>query len=312
MTEHDAPIEIRRLADQRRAARAERNWAEADHLKAEIEAAGWKIIDQGRAFSLSRAHPPDVEDDGVVRYGWSGSVPSVLGEPASAAATVVRAVPDDAMSVAEVVAAPGDTQVVLVANRPAATMPSGDPEVVLLNGWPGAANALNAGIRRARGAVVVLARADQPVTAGDLERLTAALADPTVAVAGPHGWTSDDLRLFDPAPAGDAVAINGRLIAFRRADYVARGPLDEAFVDPFRLDVWWSLTLRDEGPDEPPRRAVVLEGAPASRRGGDGGEAAADDAPVAPEDPAQRRNFYRVVRQFGGAGHLTQERSADA
>ena len=29
---------------------------------------------------------------------------------------------------------------------------TGDSEVVLLNGWPGAGNALNAGIRRARGA----------------------------------------------------------------------------------------------------------------------------------------------------------------
>ena len=65
MTADDAPIEIRRLADQRRAARADRNWAEADRLKAEIEAAGWTIVDQGRAFSLARAHPPDLDEEKV-------------------------------------------------------------------------------------------------------------------------------------------------------------------------------------------------------------------------------------------------------
>ena len=112
---------------ERRAARAERNWAEADRLKAEIEAAGWKIVDRGRAFSLTRAHPPDLEDEGVVRYGWSGSVPSVLGEPASTAATVVRAVPDDAAAVAGVAAggAPGRARCESPGGRPAHRRPGG-------------------------------------------------------------------------------------------------------------------------------------------------------------------------------------------
>ena len=43
----------------------------------------------------------------------------------------------------------------------------------------------------------------------------------------------------------DVVAIEGYAQAFRRADYVARGPLDEHFAFYRNLDIWWSLVLRD-------------------------------------------------------------------
>lgn len=317
MTDNRAPDEIRRLAEARRAARSDRNWAEADRLKAEIEAAGWNVVDRGPAFSLERAHPPDVEEDGHLRYGSSVSVPSALGEPASARATIVRAVPDDASAVATAPPGSDDLQVVLVAHRPTADLPPGDPEVILLNGWPGAAAALNAGIRRARGAVVVVASPETDVTDRLVDLLVASLADPTVAIAGPWGLDSDDLRRFHPVHSGDAVAIDGRLLAFRRADYVERGPLDEAYADPYRLDVWWSLTLRDNGPDETPRRALVVgtgdEDRPATTGPApdddqhDGDEGDEDDAPVTPGDPARRRNFYRLIRWYGGARHLLRE-----
>ena len=59
-----------------------RDWAEADRLREEIEAAGWKVVDRGTDFALSPAAPPDVEDDVGVRYGASANVPSRLDEPA--------------------------------------------------------------------------------------------------------------------------------------------------------------------------------------------------------------------------------------
>ena len=92
--------------------------------------------------------------------------------------------------------------------------------------------------------------------------LARALDDATVAVAGGWGITSTDLRKFEDAPAGDVDAIEGYLTAFRRADAAARGPLDERFRFYRNLDIWWSLVLRDEGEDEPPRRAVSLDGLP--------------------------------------------------
>lgn len=302
MPEDQPPVEIRALAEARSAARAERDWSEADRLKEAIEAAGWRVIDQGRAYTLRPARPPDVEEDGAVRYGASASVPSVLGLPTTAAVTLLRVVPDDAPAVGTLRGGPGDVQTVLVANRPAAALPAGEPEVVLLNGWPGAAAAVNAGLRRARGAVVVLADPGLDLTIEQLTRLAGALDDERVAVAGPWGLDSDDLRHWDPSGPGaaSATAIEGRLMAFRRADAVDRGPLDEGFADPFRLDAWWSLALRDEGPDAPPRLACVVELGLPPRERRDG------DQPTAGRTPGERRNFYRLVRHFGAARHLAR------
>ena len=41
----DVPAEIQALADARTAAKAERNWARADELRAQIDAAGWSVVD---------------------------------------------------------------------------------------------------------------------------------------------------------------------------------------------------------------------------------------------------------------------------
>ena len=43
--EPDAPVEVTELAAARARAREQRNWAEADRLRAEIEAAGWEVRD---------------------------------------------------------------------------------------------------------------------------------------------------------------------------------------------------------------------------------------------------------------------------
>jgi cysteinyl-tRNA synthetase len=48
----EAPSEIRRLADERQDARARREFAEADRLRGEIEAAGWEVQDVPRGYRL--------------------------------------------------------------------------------------------------------------------------------------------------------------------------------------------------------------------------------------------------------------------
>ena len=53
--------------------------------------------------------------------------------------------------------------------------------------------------------------------------LVAALDDRDVAVAGAFGLRSADLRRFEEVSAGDAAAIEGYLLAFRRADAVRGG-----------------------------------------------------------------------------------------
>jgi tryptophan synthase beta subunit len=50
------PEEVLSAAHERAAARAAKDWPEADRIRAEIEAAGWKVVDRGTDFALEPAH----------------------------------------------------------------------------------------------------------------------------------------------------------------------------------------------------------------------------------------------------------------
>ncbi len=296
------PPELRALARERSEARRAHDWAEADRLRGIIEAAGWKVIDKGAEGRVVRAHPEDlVEDDGATRYGWTGSVPAIEGERSAGAITIVaRATPDPDDTVrllSRLTDAPAGTQRLLVADA-AAVLPSdvneldghGEVEVIRIVAAATAGVTLAIALRRARGGVVVVGESwPAEATAGRIPALTAVLDDPTVAVAGWWGVTSPDLRHLVPiAPgAGDPVAVAWTGLAFRTTDGLARGPVDEAFGDPEMLATWWSLVLRDEGPEAPPRRAISLLDATNGR--------------TMPErlDRVSRRDRYRIIDRFG-------------
>jgi GT2 family glycosyltransferase len=167
-------------------------------------------------------------------------------------------------------------------------------EILRTSAVLGHAAALNAGIRRARAPVVVVLDPSLVPTGDVVTPLAAALDDPGVAIAGPYGLASANLRQFEEVIDGDAVAIQGYLQAFRRSDYLDRGPLDESFRFYRNLDIWWSLVLRDEGEGRPPRRAVVVPGLPLER----GEPIAWTQTPQAVRDRLSKRNFYRVLDRF--------------
>jgi GT2 family glycosyltransferase len=312
------PDEILSAAHDRARARRERDWAEADRLREVIEAAGWKIVDRGTDFALAPAAAPTVEETGgVVRYGSSRDVPSRLDEPSRGLATVVLVATEwpsdvdraigglvshspEGVSIIVVADGPSDEQVAALMAAPE-TPSSGDKpgvgpsiEVVRTAERLGQAAALNAGLRRATGpAVIVLDTSVEPT--GDIVGpLVRALDDPTVGVAGGWGVVSDNLRQFRDAPAGDVDAVEGYAMAFRREDAAARGPLDEHFRFYRNLDIWWSLVLRDEGEDRPPRRAVAVD-LPAIRHEHRGWAS----MPEAERERLSKRNFYRIIDRFG-------------
>jgi hypothetical protein len=279
------------------------------------------VIDSGTAYRLELAAAPDVEVGGEIRYGRTDAVPSRLGDPATGLASVVLVASADPAETrraldALTAAAPAGTDIVLVADglpdralegvratdlaADVAAREGGAPvELVRTSAPLGYGAALNIGIRRA-GAPFVVVVDPSIVPSGDaISPLVEALADPQVAIAGPFGLVSADLRRFEEvlAPASapiEATAIQGYLMAFRRSDAVARGPLDEGFRFYRNLDIWWSLVLRDEGEDAAPRRAVVIPGLPLTR-----GEPRAWTAtPPAERDRLSKRNFYRVLDRF--------------
>jgi len=325
VTRQRIPDDVLSAAHARARAREARDWAEADRLRAEIEAAGWKVVDRGTDFALTPAVPPDETDGGRIRYGSSRSVPSRLDEaPIGVATVVVLATewPDDLERALAGLRAtsPAGTSVVVVADAPSAgqaaalealeTPDTGagapaDPrslpiEVVWTSERLGHAAATNIGLRRTPAPVVVLLDTSVEPSGDIVSPLVRALDDPSVAVAGGWGITSGDLRRFEDAPAGDVDAVEAYLQAFRRADYAERGPLDERFRFYRNLDIWWSLVLRDEGDGSPPRRAVSLDGLPVVRHDHRGYVSLPDDE----RDRQSKRNFYRIIDRFGSRHDL--------
>jgi cysteinyl-tRNA synthetase len=312
MNRQRIPDDVLTAAHERSKARAERDWATADRLRGEIEAAGWTIVDRGTDFALSPSAPPDVREGVRVRYGASRNVPSRLDEPAVGVATVVLIATDWPEDVERAVRAlratsPEQTSIVVVADDPPDESASGldslvgdDLEVIWTTERLGQGAATNIGIRRASAPVVVLMDASVEPTGDVITSLTAALDDPTVAVAGGWGISSTDLRTFEDAPAGDVDAIEGYLLAFRRSDAAERGPLDERFRFYRNLDIWWSLVLRDAGEGSEPRRAVRVAGIPAERHEHRGWGSLPEDE----RTRQSKRNFYRIIDRFGSRRDL--------
>ena len=298
MTRASVPAEVRGWAEARAAARQVKDWPEADRLRAEIEAAGWTVVDHGTRYRLAPAHPADAANGETVRYGRSANVPSVLSEPAIGGLTVVLVVAsapaDGARAVRSVRGhAPAGTRIVVVVDG--LDLDVDDTDETIHTSVPlGYAAALNCGLRRARGDMVAIIDPSVELTGDALSPLATALDDPTVAVAGPFGIVSDDLRHFRDGPPGDVDAIEGYLMAFRRDDYAVRGPLDEHFRFYRNLDIWWSLVLRDAGPDAPARRAIAIDALPLVRHEHRGWTALPDDE----RDRLSRRNFYRILDRF--------------
>jgi cysteinyl-tRNA synthetase len=312
VTRQRIPDAVLGAAHARSRARAQRDWPEADRLRAEIEAAGWRIVDRGTDFALSPATPPTIEEAGEVRYGSSNAVPSLLAEPSTGLATVILLATDWPADLERALDALGSTSpdgvgIVVVADGPspeqadalAAVAARPSVELVRATERLGQGAALNIGIRRAIGDVVVVLDTSVEATGDVITPLVQALADPAVAVAGGWGIVSDDLRQFDDAPPGDVTAIEGYAMAFRRADAAARGPLDEHFRFYRNLDIWWSLVLRDEDEDVAPRRAVAVE-LPAVRHEHRGWAS----LPDAERDRLSKRNFYRIIDRFGARRDL--------
>jgi hypothetical protein len=262
------PAEISHLVRQRMEARARRDWATADALKAQIEAAGWKVTDHGGRTSVSRTAPASVEIAGEVRYGSAAAVASRLEKPPDASWTAMVLASETPQRVTRLLAglrahAPAGTQVVVVANDPSelqeAALADGAPDRDAIGGREvevlrtatrlGHAAALNVALRRAAGELVLLADGSAWPAGDAFTPLAGALADADVAVAGAVGLESalaGRLRpsALEPTDAHRVAALLAGWMAFRRADYAALGPLDERFVTPAWLDVWWSLRLR--------------------------------------------------------------------
>jgi hypothetical protein len=310
VSDQPVPSEIVALAEERSRARAARDWPAADELRGQIEAAGWRVVDDDLAFSLRPAQLPDIVEDERTIFGSPEAVPSRLDEPTATgaapdvgSATVVLLVDDPAGLIAPQLEAlghhlPVGTPLVVVAPREVEATELGLASDIVWTAepWPAGA-ALRAALRRvASGTVTVLGQGLVPV-ADIVTPLAAALIDETVAIVGSGGMLSADLWHDEPGTPGEVTFVTADCYAFRRPDLLERGQVDDRLRSPAGLAMWLSLALRDGGDGVPHRRALAmpLPLQPPSLPPQLSSTAAAPDRE---RRQLERRDRYRVARRF--------------
>jgi len=171
--------------------------------------------------------------------------------------------------------------------------------VPVVQGEAGFGAAHNEALARTTGDVVVLVDPSLELTGDLFGPVLDALADPTVAVAGPFGLTTADLCDYEERTAGDVAAIQGYCLAARRSDLVAIGGVQERFVWYRNADIDISLRLRTM--HEPLRRAVAAGAEHCTRHTHRAWEA----TPEARRGELSRHNMGIVHEVFFGRKDLT-------
>jgi hypothetical protein len=251
------------MAEERAAARAARDFARADELRARMARAGWEVLDRPDGYELRAIAPPPPEVSVVLDdHDW----------------------PEDAA-------------------RFVASLGEGGVELVAVEADLGFAAGRNEALSRAGGDIVVLVDTSLELTGDLFGPLADVLADPSVAVAGPYGLASSDLRQYQERTEGDVAAVQGYCLAARRSDLLAVGGLRESFTFYRNADIDLSLRLRTLDVGGHPRvpggdgvRRAVAVGADRCRRHTHRAWEATD-----PEerDRLSRRNMRRVLDRFG-------------
>ncbi len=289
MPDNDMPADVRRLLDERAAARDAHEWERADALRLEMETLGWEPQDGPDG---SRARPVLRADDAL----------ESLDDPATVAASVQVAAddhPDDLARCLRAFAAhpPGASwELVVVADGPTFDLHALLAEVDLPDarvvggserlGWGGSRTL---GLRRSRGEVTILLDTSLEPTGDIVAPLLAAFADPMVGIAGGWGVVSADGREFTDAPPGEVDAVEGYCLAIRREALRAVGGIDRRFRFYRNADLDLSFAVRDAG-----WRAVRTEALPLLRHEHRGWSS----LPEAERDRLSKRNFYRFLDRW--------------
>lgn len=310
----EPPDTVQALARRRAEARAGRDWASADTLRAEIADAGWLVHDVADGFTLTPKPAYDVLADLAAVV----AAPQVLGERRATVSVVVDGWPEDAHTCLQALCAhlPEDVGVsVLVAG--AAEAGAVVHEVAAAH--PGRVEELHlAGAARFGPARAALLRRDtagihvwlepSTVLGGDaLTPLLAAFDDPAVVGAGWRGADIDaDWSSFHDAGPGEVDAVMGYLFAMRRDAALAVAADPASLFTGARyyrnVDLELSFALRESG-----GRLVALPDLPV----GQGRHHGYHDVDPAFRERESKRNYDRFLRRFRGRDDLrTAKRSA--
>jgi Glycosyltransferase like family 2 len=289
--------EAERLAEERAARRAVRDFAAADELRDRIAGLGFEVVDRPDGHDVR----PLVEGPVPSPRIRAQDVPSLLDRPPMSDWTVHwlhEGWTDDILrGIRSFETATGDRAVqhVVVESEPAApdTWPDG-VEVVALDPDPGFGASRNAGLRRSLGKLVLVVDGSVEAAGDVFGPLEEALGDPAVGACGPFCLVTDDLREFRDAEGREADAVEGYLVALRR-EVVEQGV---AFDPRFRFyraaDIDLSFRIKDLG-----LRIVRVQVPVTRHQHRRWSETSPED-----RDRLSKRNFYRFLDRFRGRTDL--------
>ena len=295
----EVPERARRLAEERAGKRAEGDFAAADGLRDRIREMGFEVRDTPEGVDIE----PTMEE---VRRLRPGQVESLLREPSNADFSVhwvVQGWPEDVLRGIESFRRfQGERDVQHVVVDAAGTEPSYFPpyvEVIPLEDDFGWAADRNAGLRRSRGRIVVVADGSIEAVGDVFPPLEEALADPSVGVVGPFGLVTDDLHEFrESGGVGEdrrVDAVEGYLMAFRRETLEEVGFFDEKFKFYRIADVEYSFRLMDRG-----YKAVVVTLQVERRE-----HRMWESTSPTERERLSKRNYYRFLDRWRGRIDLT-------
>lgn len=247
-----APQDVQRLADERVATRAAKDFTASDRLRDEIASLGWAVRDTADGQLLSPLPPYAVVQS--VR-----DLPDRSAEPDARRCTVALLVegwPDDVRTCVEALLAhaPTDVVVVLLDNGDTGAGPlvhelAAHDRVEELHveraaGWGEARQAL---VRADVAGVHVLMDVSTVLDGDGIGPLLSALEDPEVVGAGWRGVdVADGWLEFTDAGPGEVEALLGYLFAVRRSAALAV-PLPPKARFYRNADMEWSFLLRAAG-----------------------------------------------------------------
>ncbi|MGZ6392170.1 MAG: glycosyltransferase, partial [Ktedonobacterales bacterium] len=256
----DVPETVLALARTRAQERAAHNYIAADALRDQIAAAGYDVRD-GRSSTRILKH---VEQEELI--SGSGDVPSHVDQPSKYAfsvnllahnsrADLERCVTSIARhagrrSIEIVILDNGstdDTLAYLKQLHHEGQVQDIPVRVLFADHDMGFGAGRNATFRASLGDVIVLLDTSIELTGDIWTAIQNALSDPTIGIVGPFGLVTLDLKEYEESAGPDVDAVEGYLMAFRRATLLEVGPADEKFRFYRLMDVDYSLEFKKAG-----------------------------------------------------------------